>query len=133
MVISTQFLSAGTPPVAVPPIANYDADPLEPTEPDIPASSQLGVTVGGSIGGQRVPVAVIYTQVERASPMAPLLTSKAEADTLRVSSALNADTNLLEQLGVINLSGELFTGSRAITTAVRGIGGHLAGGRSPAP
>ena len=118
MVVSTQFLSGATPPVAVPPIANYDTKTSEPTKPDTPAASQLGVTVAVFY-----PVAngfrstVTYTQVERANPMAPLLTSEAEANTLRVSSALNADTNLLEQLGVINLSGELFSGSRAITTA----------------
>ncbi len=114
-------------PSRSPPIADYDTKTSEPTKPDTPAASQIGVTVAVFY-----PVAngfrstVTYTQVERANPMAPLLTSEAKANTLRVSSALNADTNLLEQLGVINLSGELFTGSRAITTASAALGGHLA-------
>ncbi len=122
MVISTQFLSAATPPVAVAPIATYDSrnqgSATYNARPDTPPAAQVGVTVAvfyPVANGYRS--TVTYTQVEKASAVAPFLTSEAQASTLRVSSALLTGTNLLEQLGVVNLSGELFTGSRTVSTA----------------
>ena len=88
----------------------------------------MGVTIAVFYKTQSgVRYTVTYTQVEQANPIDPLLTSEAKSSTVRVSSAMADGTNLLEQLGVINLSGELFSGSRVVTTASAATAGILAG------
>ena len=125
MVISTQFLTGGDSPVAVAPSSTYTTQ--KPVR-DAPPSSQIGVTVAVFY---KCPSGVHYTstysQIEQGTAITPLITSEAKATTVRVASALNADTNLLEQLGVINLSGELFTGSRVVTTASAATAGDSLG------
>ncbi|GAB3781022.1 type II secretion system protein [Nocardioides ungokensis] len=115
MTISTQFLSPATPPVAVDVPSTYTS---QTAGQDAPPSSQVGVTIAVFYKTPKgVRYNVTYTQVEQAAPINPLITSEAKATTVRVSSALDDDNNLLEQLGVINLSGELFSGSRVVATA----------------
>ena len=70
---------------------------------------------------------VTYSQVEQGNVITPLISSRALTSTARVSSALNADTSLLEQLGVVNLTGELYTGSRVVTTAAAATAGDSLG------
>jgi prepilin-type N-terminal cleavage/methylation domain-containing protein len=125
MVISTQFLSSATPPVAITPPADYSS---QTSTKDAPPTPQIGVTVAvfyPSTNGFRS--TVTFTQIEQSNATAPLITSEAKATTVRIASALNADTTLLEQLGVINLSGELFTGSRVVASAAAGTAGTSLG------
>ena len=92
------------------------------------AGSQIGVTVAvffPSNTGFRS--SVTFTQIEQSNAASPQITSEAKATTVRVSSARDANTACLEQLGVINLSGELFTGSRTVATASAGTAGNSLG------
>jgi hypothetical protein len=125
MVVSTQFLSSATPPVAVAPPSTYNS---QLALKDAPPSPQLGVTVAvfyPANSGFRS--TVTFTQIEQSNALESFLTSEAKASTVRITSALNADTTFLEQLGVINLSGELFTGSRVVATAAAGTAGTSLG------
>ncbi len=125
MVISTQFLSSATPPVAISPPDDYTS---QLANQDAPPAPQIGVTIAvffPSNTGFRS--SVTFTQIEQSDASTPQITSEAKATTVRVSSARDATTALLEQLGVINLSGELFTGSRTVATASAGTAGNSLG------
>lgn len=132
MVVSTQFLSGATPPTAVAPLAGYNS---QTSGSDQPSANQVGVTVAVLYRTQSgVKYASTYTQIERSAAMDPLIQSRAKATTVHVSSSARtwgdwtststdpADTgndqvNLLDDIGIINLTGELFTGSRVVANA----------------
>lgn len=137
MVISTQFLRGSTPPTAAAPLTGYDS---QAAGHDQPPSSQVGVTIAVFYKSHYgVKYTSTYTQVERSSPMDPLIQSAAKVTALHVSSAArtwgswnsgdpdpdennNAQVNLMSDIGIVDLTGELFTGSRVIanTTAAAG-------------
>jgi prepilin-type N-terminal cleavage/methylation domain-containing protein len=132
MVVSTQFLAGSTPPSPVPPLPGYNS---QTAGSDAPASSQVGTTIAvfyRSHGG--VKYTTTYSQVERSAPLDPLIQSEAHATTVHVSSSARSwsdwndgDTDPTEtayeqiqlqaQMGVVDLTGELFTGSRVVTNA----------------
>jgi hypothetical protein len=131
MTISSQFLVSGTTPTGgatlswIAPPADYTS---QAAVADTPPSPQIGVTVAvfyKTPSGIRS--SVTYSQIEQGNPVAPLITSQAKVSTVRVASALDADTNLLEQLGVVNLTGELYSGSRVVTTATAANAGESGG------
>ena len=125
MTVSTQFLSGGTTPVAKAPVATYTS---RAAGSDSPPTTQIGVTVAvfyKTASGVRYSVS--YSQIEQGNAVTPTITTQATATTVRVASALNPDTNLLEQLGVVNLTGELYTGSRVVTTASAATAGDSLG------
>lgn len=137
MVVSTQFLRGSTPPSPASPLAGYDS---QVAGRDQPASSQVGITVAVFYQTQSgVKFTSNYTQIERSSPMDPLIQSKAKVTALHVSSAArtwglwnlgdidpaesnNAQVNLMSDIGVVDLTGELFTGSRVIANATGAAG-----------
>lgn len=137
MVISTQFLAGSTPPTPVTPLANYDS---QVAGSDAPASSQVGVTVAVFFGsGDVIRYTVNYSQIERSSPLDPLIEQSAKATTVHVSStaqtrqdwketdpdpdaASTAMTSLMADMGIVDLNGELFTGSRVIANATSAAG-----------
>ena len=125
MTISSQFLTGGTTPVAKAPAGTYTS---RVAGSDTPPTAQIGVTVAvfyKTASGVRY--TSTYSQIEQGNPATPSITTQATASTVRVASALDADTNLLEQLGVVNLTGELYTGSRVVTTASAATAGDSLG------
>ena len=128
MTISAQFLSSATPPAAVDVSSSYTSHPTPTTGKDSPPSTQLGVTIAvfyKTPSGIRYNVT--YSQVEQSTPISPLVTSEGQTSTIRISSALADGSNILEQLGVVSLSGELFTGSRVVATVSSGTAGSSLG------
>lgn len=120
MSVSTQFLSGSTPPAAVAPLPGYDS---QTGIKDVPPASQVGVTVSVFYRSSgKVRHVTTYTQVERGSPVTPLIDVAAKATTLSVSSAAENGTGMAANVGVLNLVGEVFTGSRTVTTAAGTVG-----------
>lgn len=137
MAINTQFLTAASVPVT--PLAGYNS---QIAGSDQPAASQVGVTVTVFFKShQGVRTTSTYTQVERSSPSDPLIESRAATTTVQVSSvarnwndwmpgdpdpvestAINDAVNLMATIGVVNLTGELFTGSRVIANVASASG-----------
>lgn len=125
MTISTQFLTGGATPVVKAPSATYTS---RAAGADAPPTSQVGVTVAvfyKTASGVRYSVS--YSQIEQGNPVTPSITTQATSSAVRVASALDVNTNLLEQLGVVNLTGELYTGSRVVTTASAATAGDSLG------
>lgn len=132
MVVSTQFLSSATPPVPVAPISGYNS---QTAGKDAPAANQVGVTVAVFYRTQNgVKYVSTYSQVERTTAMDPLIESKAKVTTVHVSSATrtwaawnpgdpdpsettNDQPVVMADMGVVDLTGELFTGSRVVANA----------------
>lgn len=120
MTVATQFLNSATPPQPVTPPAAYDS---QIAGRDAPPASQIGITVSVFFKTQSgVRLVSTYSQVERSNAIDPLIESAAKVSTLSASSASNSGVNLAAQVGVVNLAGELFTGSRVVTTATTGTG-----------
>lgn len=137
MAINTQFLTAASVPVT--PLAGYDS---QTAGSDQPAASQVGVTVTVFFRShQGIRTTSTYTQIERSSPSEPLIESRATTTTVQVSSvarnwkdwipgdldpdesaAINDAVNMMATIGVVNLTGELFTGSRVIANVATASG-----------
>lgn len=130
MVIDTQFLSSSSTPAAVAPRSTYNS---QQAGADIPASMQLAVTVtvfyDAKDGGRYTSV---YSQVDRVSPAAPLIVSEAEVSAVRVSSAIDPTTTITADVGVVNLSGELYTGSRVSASANAAVAANSLGAQATA-
>ncbi|WP_323793670.1 hypothetical protein, partial [Nocardioides sp.] len=124
------FLSSSSTPTAVTPRPTYNS---QQAGADIPASMQLAITVtvfyDAQDGGRYTSV---YSQVDRISPAAPLIVSEAKVSTLRVSSASDSTTTLTADVGVVNLSGELYTGSRVSAFANAGVAANSLGAQATA-
>lgn len=137
MVVSTQFLSGSATSTSIAPLIGYNT---QTAGKDMPPSSQVGTTVNVFFRSHNgVKYATTYSQMERSSAIDPLIQSKAKATTVQVSSSArtwgdwsitspdpadinNDQPNLLTNIGVIDLSGELFTGSRVVANATGAAG-----------
>lgn len=125
VMVDTQFLTSNTPPAPVPPLPGYDS---QTAGQDGPATSQLGVTVAVFYKTQSgVRLTTTYTQIARSAPMSPLIESAAKSSTLAISSTQPDGANESAQIGVVNLDGERFTGSRVVATATSGTAGSSLG------
>lgn len=131
MTVTTRFLDVNANPVTPP--ASYNS---QVAGSDQPAANQVGVTVAVFYRShQGVRYTSTYTQIERSVPIDPLIRTKAAATTVQASSAarnwkdwvfgdpdptesesVNDQINLMATMGVINLSGELFSGSRVVSS-----------------
>lgn len=137
MVISTQFLTGATPPTPIAARAGYNS---QVAGSDAPPSTQIGVTIAVMYRTHSgVKYVTSYSQVERTSATDPLIESAAQATTVHVSSASQAWsmwkegdedpdgstqnlTTLMANMGIVDLQGELFTGSRVIANATSAAG-----------
>lgn len=120
VVVATQFLSAGTPPVPVAPRAGYDSGI---DRRHLPASSQVGVTatVVHHDHGKVRPVTT-YTQIAD-QPRAPRrILAEATGTALHVGSVTADGWALSLSAGLVNVAGSLSTVSTVTgnATAVRG-------------
>ena len=137
MVVSTQFLTGSASPIAPP--SGYDS---QTAGSDQPPANQVGVTVAVFFRSHNgVKYTSTYTQIERSAPSDPLIQTDAGATTVQVSSAAqwwqdwvagapdpaepassNDQPTLLATIGVLNLSGELYAGSRVVSSATAAAG-----------
>lgn len=120
MTVSTQFLSPATPPSPVSPPPTYNS---QTAGRDAPPAQQVGLTVTVFFKvGSRIRMTSTYTQIEQSNPISPIIESAARVTTVRASSVTPTGVNVATQVGVVNLGGELFTGSRVVSTATVGTG-----------
>jgi type II secretory pathway pseudopilin PulG len=105
VVVSTQFLSGDTPPVAVTPVTHYNS---QLTGKASPASSQIGVwiTVLYSNRGTLRPV-TSYTQLYDQPASATRTKAEVGAATLEIGSVTEANGAVSLMAGVLNLNGSL--------------------------
>lgn len=135
MTVTTRFLDVNAAPVTPP--SNYNS---QVAGSDQPAASQIGVTVAVFYRSHNaVKHTSTYTQIERSIPIDPLIRTRAQATTVQASSsarnwkdwevgdtdpteasAANDQINMMAALGVINLTGELFSGSRVVSSVAAG-------------
>lgn len=120
MSVATQFLTANTPPTPLAAPSGYNS---QDSTRDAPPASQIGVTITVFYPSlNRIRYVTTYSQIERGSPISPLIQSAAKATTVAVSSASENGTLLSLNAGVVNLAGEVFTGSRTVTTGASVVG-----------
>lgn len=127
MVVDTQFLAATTPPTAVAPQAGYNS---QVAGSDTPASNQIGVTVTVVYKTQSgFKSSSTYTQIGQRTPIDPLIQTSVNVGTVRVGSVYGLVTPATARLdvGVINLVGELSTGSKVSANATAGAAGTSLG------
>ena len=118
--VGTQFLDGDTPPNPVAPSSAYNS---QDSGADAPPANQVGVTVTVFYRAiDHVRYVTTYSQVARGTPVDPLIESAAKATTVAVSSATESGTGLSLNAGVINLGGEVFTGSRTVATVAGAVG-----------
>ena len=137
MVVTTRFLDVNAAPVTPP--GSYNS---QVAGSDQPAGSQIGVTVAVFYRSHNaVKYTSTYTQIERSIPVDPRIRTHAQATTVHASSAarnwqdwvpgaldpteigsINDQVNMMAALGVINLTGELFSGSRVVSSVSAGTG-----------
>lgn len=127
MVVNTQFLTATTPPAPVAPQAGYNS---QVAGSDTPASNQIGVTVTVVYKTQSgFKSSSTYTQIGQRSPIDPLIQTSVNVSTVRVGSVYGLVTpaNARLDVGVVNLVGELSTGSKVSANATAGSAGTSLG------
>lgn len=128
IVVDTQFLSDGTPPVAVTPDSAYDS---QTTGRDNPPSNQIGVTV--TVFSHRFPSrqpVTLHTQIASQPPTTTRLRGRSGVRVLEIGSATldgTAAVPLSVTAGVVNIVGSVATASkisvnRGAITATRGAG-----------
>jgi prepilin-type N-terminal cleavage/methylation domain-containing protein len=137
MTVTTRFLDVNAAPVTPPSFYNSQT-----AGSDQPAANQIGVTVAVFYRSHNgVKYTSTYTQIERSIPIDPLIRTRAQATTVQASSAArnwkdweigdldpteggstNDQINLMAALGVVNLTGELFSGSRVVSSVAAGTG-----------
>lgn len=128
IVVDTQFLSDGTPPVAVAPDTTFNS---QTTGKDNPPSNQIGVTV--TVFSHRFPTrqpVTLYTQVASQPPTLTRLRARSGVRALEIGSATRDGTTAVPlslSAGVLNIVGSVSTASkisvsRGAVTATRGTG-----------
>ena len=127
MVVNTQFLTATSPPAAVTPQGGYNS---QTAGSDTPASNQIGVSVTVIYKTQSgYKSSSTYTQIGQRSPIDPLIQTAVNVSTVRIGSVYGQITPGTARLdmGVINLVGELSTGSKVSANATAGAAGTSLG------
>lgn len=111
MVVDTQFLSAGSPPTAVAPLAGYDT---QDDRYDSPASTQIGVTLTVLYADRgTVRPVTTYTQISQQLPNVSRLRSEADVRVLEVGSVTADGVPLSAAAGLLSLRGAVSYGSTA--------------------
>jgi prepilin-type N-terminal cleavage/methylation domain-containing protein len=127
LVVNTQFITQGSPPSVITPQAGYNS---QVSGSDVPAANQIGVTVTviykSQSGFKRVS---LYSQIGQRTPVAPMIENAVTVSTLRMASTMDSatPTNLRLDVGLINLIGELSTGSKVTANATAGAAGTSLG------
>lgn len=130
LVVDAQFLTSDSTPAPVTPRSTYDSQVAGRDNPD---AMQLAITVTVHYDPRRGDrYTSVYSQVDRISPAAPLVVSEAKVSTLRISSMSDRTTTLTMDTGVVNLAGELFTGSRVSAFANAGVAANSLGAQATA-
>ncbi len=130
MVVDTQFLTSDSTPAPVTPRTTYDS---QVAGRDIPPAMQVAITVTVHYDTKRGDrYTSVYSQVDRVRPVSPLIVSEAKVTALRLSSMVDDTTTLTSDVGVVNLAGELFTGSRVSAFANAGVASTSLGAQATA-
>ena len=130
VVTDTQFLSAATPPVPVTPVTGYDT---QSDVTDIPAGSQIGVTVTVlyTERGTVKPV-TMYTQIAAREQSTTRVRAEADVRVVDVGSVTPGAVPLTLSAGVVHLKGSVSfssTATASLTAVSAGLAtGNKAGG-----
>ncbi|CAN5426356.1 hypothetical protein BH09ACT10_BH09ACT10_10410 [soil metagenome] len=125
LVVSTQFLSGSTPPVAVTPPTGYNT---QSSTGGTPASAQIGVTASALYTNRAtLRPTTMSTQIARQPPITTRVRAEAVVNAIEAGSVTSTGVPVSLSAGQLSLTGSLTHASNVIATLASAAGGLATG------